>query len=90
MTVILTNDSQALQAALRDYRDSVLKDPERNLAQLLASLAQAVAAQENDRLYRDYRAAVLQAGLSLEQRRLLLRGTLGEIERTRLRDPWAD
>lgn len=89
-TQALITESQALQAAVRDYRDKILQAPQQNLGQLASSLVQAVTAQENERLYRDYRAAVLQSGLSLEQRRLLLRETLAEIERTRLRNPWAD
>ncbi|HWA24815.1 MAG TPA: hypothetical protein VG734_04000 [Lacunisphaera sp.] len=89
-TRILTTDSQNLQKSLREYRDKTLQNPGANLAQLAASLRETLAARENERLYRDYRAAVFQAGLSPEQRRLLLRETLAEIERTRSRDPWAD
>lgn len=89
-TLALTKESQALQSALRDYRDRILPAPRQDLGQIAAALVQTVTARENERLYRDYRAAALQPGLSLEQRRLLLRGVLAEIELTRARDPWAD
>jgi len=90
LTRILTKESQELQKSLREYRDQTLRTPERDLNQLAVALGQAVTAGETDRLNRDYRAAVFQPGLSLEQRRLLLRGTLVDVERARWRDPWAE
>ncbi|HWA24818.1 MAG TPA: hypothetical protein VG734_04015 [Lacunisphaera sp.] len=89
-TQALVKESQELQEAVRDYRDRILQAPQQNLGELAATLVQTVAMRENERLYRDYRAAVLEPGLSPEQRRLLLRESLAEIELTRLRDPWAE
>ena len=86
----LKRDYQALavrmetaRQALQRYRESLgAAAPE--TGKLSAQLAQIYAREENERLYADYRTAVLTPGLSPAQRRLLLNAALRDLEKHRL------
>ncbi len=67
----LDADFAALRKVLDAYRASLPESSGITIETLLAHFAEDFAAHENGHRYRDYRAAVLQPGLSPAQRRLL-------------------